>query len=64
MLGHASVESTQIYTQVSLRAVQASTHPAERETPDAITGYTVHNDNTDDTTCGGNDEQYDPLPDS
>ncbi|EKC4132939.1 site-specific tyrosine recombinase XerC [Salmonella enterica subsp. enterica] len=34
MLGHASVESTQIYTQVSVRALQAvhtSTHPAERE---------------------------------
>ncbi len=34
MLGHASVESTQIYTQVSIRALQAvhaSTHPAERE---------------------------------
>lgn len=35
MLGHRSVESTQIYTQVSIRALQAvhaSTHPAERET--------------------------------
>ncbi len=67
MRGHASVESTQIYTQVSVRALQAvhaSTHPAERETLDDITGYTVHNDNTNDTTCGGNDEQYDPLPDS
>ncbi|MBD2812424.1 site-specific tyrosine recombinase XerC [Xenorhabdus sp. Vera] len=35
MLGHASVESTQIYTQVSIRALQAvhaSTHPAERQT--------------------------------
>lgn len=34
MLGHASVESTQIYTQVSIRAlaaVHASTHPAERD---------------------------------
>ncbi|AWH87073.2 site-specific tyrosine recombinase XerC [Limnobaculum parvum] len=33
MLGHASVESTQIYTQVSIRAlaaVHASTHPAEK----------------------------------
>ncbi|NHB90546.1 tyrosine-type recombinase/integrase, partial [Photorhabdus tasmaniensis] len=32
MLGHASVESTQVYTQVSIRALQAvhaSTHPAE-----------------------------------
>ncbi|MFP1764463.1 site-specific tyrosine recombinase XerC [Lonsdalea quercina] len=35
MLGHASVESTQIYTQVSIRALQtvhASTHPAEQDT--------------------------------
>lgn len=34
MLGHASVESTQIYTQVSVRALQAvhaTTHPAERD---------------------------------
>ncbi len=34
MLGHRSVESTQIYTQVSIRALQAvhtSTHPAEQE---------------------------------
>lgn len=34
MLGHASVESTQIYTQVSIKAlsaVHASMHPAERE---------------------------------
>ncbi|PVZ84727.1 recombinase XerD [Serratia sp. S1B] len=33
MLGHASLESTQIYTQVSIRALQAvhaSTHPAEQ----------------------------------
>jgi integrase/recombinase XerD len=33
MLGHASVESTQIYTQVSIKAlaaVHASTHPAEQ----------------------------------
>ena len=32
MLGHRSVESTQIYTQVSIKALQAvhgSTHPAE-----------------------------------
>lgn len=37
MLGHRSVESTQIYTQVSIRALQAvhaSTHPAEREVPE------------------------------
>lgn len=34
MLGHRSVESTQIYTQVSIRAlaaVHASTHPAEQD---------------------------------
>lgn len=34
MLGHRSMESTQIYTQVSIRALQAvhaSTHPAERQ---------------------------------
>lgn len=37
MLGHASVESTQIYTQVSIRALQAvhaSTHPAEQPDSD------------------------------
>ncbi|CAI0979528.1 Tyrosine recombinase XerD [Serratia rubidaea] len=38
MLGHRSVESTQLYTQVSIRALQAvhaSTHPAEqRERPE------------------------------
>jgi integrase/recombinase XerD len=41
MLGHSSLESTQIYTQVSIRALQAvhaSTHPAEqgesKEVPD------------------------------
>lgn len=38
MLGHRSVESSQIHTQVSIRAMQAvhaSTHPAEpRESPD------------------------------
>ncbi|MEI7378227.1 recombinase XerD, partial [Dickeya chrysanthemi] len=36
----ASVESTQIYTQVSIRALQAvhaSTHPAERD-PEEETG--------------------------
>ncbi|RRN94687.1 site-specific tyrosine recombinase XerC, partial [Pectobacterium aquaticum] len=35
MLGHASIESTQLYTQVSIKAlsaVHASTHPAERDT--------------------------------
>ncbi|MBD2812484.1 site-specific tyrosine recombinase XerC [Xenorhabdus sp. Vera] len=45
MLGHASVESTQIYTQVSIRALQAvhaSTHPAERQTDE-----TPDNDETD-----------------
>lgn len=39
MLGHASVESTQIYTQVSVRALQAvhaSTHPAERDNEEQI----------------------------
>ncbi|EAB6471607.1 recombinase XerD [Salmonella enterica subsp. enterica] len=39
MLGHASVESTQIYTQVSVRALQAvhaSTHPAERDDEEQI----------------------------
>ncbi|WP_345828013.1 site-specific tyrosine recombinase XerC [Erwinia sp. HDF1-3R] len=37
MLGHRSVESTQIYTQVSIRALQAvhaSTHPAEQREPE------------------------------
>lgn len=38
MLGHASIESTQIYTQVSIKALQAvhaSTHPAEQgESPE------------------------------
>lgn len=55
MLGHASVESTQIYTQVSVRALQAvhaSTHPAEREAHirDDNTEDEHHNDNTTDTT--------------
>lgn len=55
MLGHASVESTQIYTQVSVRALQAvhaSTHPAEREAriPDDNPEDNHHNDNTTDTT--------------
>ncbi len=43
MPGHASVESTQIYTQVSIRALQAahaSTHPAERD-PEDETGLPV-----------------------
>ena len=38
MLGHRSVESTQIYTQVSVRALQAvhaSTHPAEQTEADS-----------------------------
>lgn len=37
MLGHRSVESTQIYTQVSIKALQAvhaSTHPAEQTEAD------------------------------
>lgn len=55
MLGHASVESTQIYTQVSVRALQAvhaTTHPAEREAqiPDDNPESNHHNDNTTDTT--------------
>ena len=55
MLGHRSVESTQIYTQVSVRALQAvhaTTHPAEREVHirDDNTEDEHHNDNTTDTT--------------
>jgi len=42
MLGHRSVESTQIYTQVSIKALQAvhgSTHPAEqRDNPEPPDG--------------------------
>ena len=54
LLGHASVESTQIYTQVPVRALQAvhaTTHPAERETqiPDDNLESNHHNDNTTDT---------------
>ncbi|AUX71698.1 site-specific tyrosine recombinase XerC [Erwinia pyrifoliae] len=39
MLGHRSVESTQIYTQVSIRALQAvhaSTHPAEQTEDESL----------------------------
>lgn len=39
MLGHRSVESTQIYTQVSIRALQAvhaSTHPAEQREDETL----------------------------
>lgn len=39
MLGHASLESTQIYTQVALnklKAVHAATHPARAQSSDAI----------------------------
>ena len=55
MLGHRSVESTQIYTQVSVRALQAvhaTTHPAERKVHirDDNTEDEHHNDNTNDTT--------------
>lgn len=55
MLGHRSVESTQIYTQVSVCALQAvhiTTHPAEREVqiPDDNPEDNHHNDNTTDTT--------------
>lgn len=67
MLGHRSVESTQIYTQVSIRALQAvhaSTHPAEQpenEKPDSIDNNS-YSDTTIDTTKGVSDE-YDPLQD-
>ncbi|HGG6556263.1 TPA: hypothetical protein ACJGLG_004866 [Salmonella enterica subsp. enterica serovar Typhimurium] len=64
MQGHANVESIQVYTQVSVRALQAvhvNTHPAERGSPDDITEYVDHNGNTDDTTCGDDNEQYHPL---
>ncbi|KFK93708.1 hypothetical protein IV04_09920 [Serratia sp. Ag1] len=39
ILGHASIESTQIYTQVSIRALQAvhaSTHPAEQSESEQV----------------------------
>lgn len=55
MLGHRSVELKQIYTQVSIRALQAvhaSTHPAEQrkeEEPDRPENN-GHNDTTTDTT--------------
>ncbi|EDT1338858.1 hypothetical protein CRC06_000419 [Salmonella enterica subsp. enterica serovar Enteritidis] len=58
------MESTKVYTQVSIRAPQSvhtSTHPTERGNPDDITEYVVHNDNTDDTTCRDDNEQYHPL---
>jgi len=67
MLGHASVGSMQIYTQVSIRALQAvhaSTHPAEQsenEKPDSISNNS-YTDTTIDTTKGVSDE-YDPLQD-
>ena len=55
MLGHRSMESTKIYTQVSVRALQAvhaTNHPAEREVHirDDNTEDEHHNDNTNDTT--------------
>lgn len=59
MLGYASVESTQIYTQVSVRAllvVHASTHPAENKSRDDNMANNHHNDNTNDTAQGNNDE--------
>ncbi len=65
MPGHRSVESTQIYTQVNiwaLQAVHASTHPAEQrkeEKADRL-GNNGHNDTTPDTTKGARDE-HDPL---
>jgi len=37
MLGHATVATTQLYTQVSIRAlkqIHAATHPADREGPE------------------------------
>lgn len=66
MLDYASVESTQIYTQVSVRALQvvyASTHPAENKSRDDNMANNHHNDNTNDTAQGNNDEQHHPLPD-
>ncbi|SCC69914.1 hypothetical protein GA0061070_11023 [Kosakonia oryziphila] len=53
--GPRSVESTPIYTRVSVRALQAAhamTHPAEREVQirDDNTKDEHHNDNTNDTT--------------
>jgi integrase/recombinase XerD len=62
MLGHASIESTQIYTQVSIRALQAvhaSTHPAEQRESDNPENNS-HNDNTNDTTQGASNE-HNPL---
>lgn len=53
MLGHTSIELTQIYTQISIRALQtvhASTHPAEQDTGDSPTEDNMYNDNTVDTT--------------
>lgn len=56
MLGHASIESTQLYTQVSIKAlsaVHASTHPAERDTEEEtglLADLTV-DEGPDDTPC-------------
>lgn len=64
--GDASVESTQIYTQVSVRALQvvhASTHPAENKSRDDNMANNHHNDNKNDTAQGNNDVQHHPLPD-
>ncbi|NRN30808.1 site-specific tyrosine recombinase XerC [Photorhabdus heterorhabditis] len=53
MLGHASVESTQVYTQVSIRALQAvhaSTHPAEQsETEDVGLLADLYDEDNSDT---------------
>ena len=67
MLGHRSVASTQIYIQVSIRALQAvhgSTHPAEHWGEDKTDRKenNSHNDTTSDTTKGVRDE-YNPLQD-
>ena len=48
MLGHASLESTEVYTRISVRRLQAvyeATHPAARTTPlvaDSESGTTLH----------------------
>jgi integrase/recombinase XerD len=67
MLGHRSVESTQVYTQVSIRALQAvhaGTHPAEQREEEKTDRKknNSHNDTTIDTTKGVRDE-YNPLQD-
>lgn len=62
MLGHRSVESTQIYTQVSIRAlaaVHASTHPAEQQEPDSEEVGLLADLTAEDDTPGA-----DELPDN